>query len=553
MFRIFTLILAGVVFLGAFGAMRTAPKWTGSPADIGYYTAIAIALSLGVFFLALPNLVAWFFSRRGANLVDEAAEYTGGWQPTGGQPVVGSTPAENGPSPYAVPLFLAIMLALLAVPFFFWRKPYDGVRGPRPIDSADLAGTAHCDDLPTRWVVVKPDAVLDAGVTSQKKSKWAPPVTVHHVLLKVGDKYLVAHYPELRIAKHTGYLSPFSAKEPWNKSSAPNQELARKYPQLVKDVLPFELTCEAESDTRLACFGLAGLCLFFGLASGFLALTCTWDRKPKDNAAERVSAPAAAPAYVSPFGRRGAPADPLGTLVSTHRSTGVRLGTIGFFVSAAMLIGLAGLFAFPMLQKIDGVPVEMWTLPGLPAFFGMCCLVAGAMSNKPRPTFHLFTGGMRVESASGPVSFTWAEVRDYRQPRTPRNDTWSFDLHDGRGVTFHGAVTGIEGFLQSFWNEHGVPDLVEKRVREIQAGEVIRVGDFEISRDAISLGKQMVPWGEIKSAVVQVFTRSGARYLRVDVAGRMFTWQSRNLSTMRSCEVFLRVLERAAPRRIWAR
>ncbi len=120
-------------------------------------------------------------------------------------------------------------------------------------------------------------------------------------------------------------------------------------------------------------------------------------------------------------------------------------------------------------------------------------------------------------------------------------------------VKFHGAVTGIEGFLQAFWNEYGVPNLIERRVQEIQSGEVIRVGDFEISRDAISLGKQMVPWGQIKSAVIQVFTGSGRKYLRVELAGRVFTWQSRDLSRMKSWEVFHGVLERVAPRRIWAR
>jgi hypothetical protein len=318
--------------------------------------------------------------------------------------------------------------------------------------------------------------------------------------------------------------------------------------------LPFTLGSSDDSDVRLSCFVPLGLSLFFGIPCGLLALNAASMRR-RNLAARRQGVQAQ---DANPFAPAvGKPPSDLGAEVSYHPPTGLHMQPIVLAVAAFGLLGLATVFGGAIVmgakkaQSHKPVPLEVWAVPAVLGFLAVCCLLGSVASVVPRPAVRLFTGGIQLESGEGTVSFRWDEVVEYRAPRSTFTGTWRFELSDGRVFMFFAGIRNVLGFINGFVSEHGVPALVEGRLREIRSGGVVRVGDFQLSRSAVWLGGREVPWDQLTRAVIHIYPRRGQKYLRVDVAGRMFTWQSGNLWTMKSEAVLLALLERLAPPRIW--
>lgn len=526
------------------------PKVNTPEGAFGHYGAVAIVAGIGFLFLLAPWGVGKLLARASDNdftAATESAQYA---------PQVPANPdAPHVPPAWGLPLLVAILVALVAVPAYHWRWVADGLGGPKPVSNDDLAACEDLEALPTRWVKVRPDEVIETQVSFDKKSKYAPPVKHVYVLLRVGDKYLLAVLPEYRKGQYTGYLCEVP------KGDANESAVRRKFPQLAERMLPCEFRCAADSDTWMSCLGLAGLCLFFALPTGMFALTVAAQSRraggvpadPKTAAARQLLA------GQPTFGRSPvlAPASPLGRLVSEHGPTGVRRSTVLYALAGVALVLVAGALGGVVAtgvsraaEKGEDAPAWVYGIPAFPGFIALCCFAASWATARPRPTVRLYTGGIELASAEGTRAFRWNEVVNYRAPTDQFTGTWLFDLANGETVRFD-AIQRVFEFRHAFFNDHGLPDLVLINMQRLKAGETVYLGDIAMSLDAITLGKHVVPWAQVKQAVFHVFPRRSEKVLRVEVAGWMFTWQSRNLWTMRSAELFEEVLRRVAPPRVW--
>jgi hypothetical protein len=209
-------------------------------------------------------------------------------QKTAGEPIVESnqpqyTRVGQVGSGLALAAFGAVFIGIQ------WKYHLDVVRGPVPITEAQLAQLESPSSLPGQYVTLTVSELHDSEVRLTKTKYGNTTVIRHYVVVRVGDRWLVASVPpDFRGNRLTGYL------ERWTKGNdvgALDQVHQKLTPENRERVMPFQLN--AGDDHVGKCWAFLGVFGVLGVLGLGMAVHALFRPAP---VASPLAAAAGAPA-----------------------------------------------------------------------------------------------------------------------------------------------------------------------------------------------------------------------------------------------------------------
>jgi hypothetical protein len=249
-----------------------------------------------------------------------------------------------------------------------------------------------------------------------------------------------------------------------------------------------------------------------------------------------------------------APGSNLGPVVSAHMPASQAGSRVIWLVVGAISLCIGGALLTVMVRHAfrgNPPPPELYLFPAAPILFGLACIGLHFLKRK-QEILAVFHGGIAIESSSGTDYIPWSDIQELTVPPGWREGVWTIERASGQKIRFGVNVINIDGFYQNF-QEYGLRAMVRHKLEEIAAGQVVKLGRFEIHADAIKVGKTVIHCSEVKSMIFQINPRRWQKHLRIDRHDAYFTWTSHNLWGTPSEWVLTEVIQRVAPAHLWSK
>ena len=207
----------------------------------------------------------------------------------------------------------------------------------------------------------------------------------------------------------------------------------------------------------------------------------------------------------------------------------------------AIPVGVVGFF-MPPSERVYIFPISL-AFGGLMAF-GAFNVYKRSRTEKNQRVI-VYREGLLFEVGEQREAFAWSEIESVWQEITTTyvngvnagtTHSYKLRLRKGRERKVDNAIKDIQhlgNIIQKEVTEHLLP----QAIKAFNAGETVRFGNLEVSRNGLGNGKTVLSWNEIK----QVRIESGQ--LMINKSGKWLPWSSTEISKISNVFVLCRLIE----------